>query len=89
MVSTHAQTILEAKPQRTAEARRDTPTPTIAPVMVCVVETGIPSDVAKNNAIEPEVCAQNAPVGRTLVMPIPMVRTIRQPPINVPRPIAS
>ena len=55
MVSTHAHTMREAKPQRTAEARRDTPTPTMAPVIVCVVDTGMPSDVARNSAIEPEV----------------------------------
>ena len=29
--------------QRTAETRRAAPTPTIAPVMVWVVETGMPS----------------------------------------------
>ena len=32
-----------ATPQRTAETRRAAPTPMIAPVMVCVVETGMPS----------------------------------------------
>ena len=42
MVSTHAQTIRVATPQRTAESLRVAPTPMIAPVMVWVVETGIP-----------------------------------------------
>ena len=37
MVSTQAQTICPATPQRTAESRRVAPTPTIAPVIVCVV----------------------------------------------------
>jgi hypothetical protein len=60
MVSTHAQTIREAKPQRTAETRLDIPTPTMAPVIVCVVETGMPSHVAKNNAIAPEVWGECA-----------------------------
>ncbi len=46
MVSTHAQTIRPATPQRTADRRRVAPTPTIAPVMVCVVLTGTPSAVA-------------------------------------------
>ena len=38
----YLQQVNEAKPQRTAEALRDSPTPTIAPVMVCVVEIGMP-----------------------------------------------
>src|SRR5205085_10886910 len=88
MVKTHAQTIRDAKPQRTAETRLDSPTPIIAPVMVCVVETGMPSPVAINSAIAPEVCAQKPPDGRMRVMPMPMVRTMRQPPNSVPRPMA-
>ena len=43
IVKIQAQTMLPATPQRTAEARRAEPTPTMAPVMVCVVETGMPS----------------------------------------------
>ena len=35
---TQAITIEPAMPQRTAEMRRAAPTPTIVPVMVCVVE---------------------------------------------------
>jgi len=42
IVNTHAQTILRATPQRTAESRRVAPTPIIAPAIVCVVLTGIP-----------------------------------------------
>ena len=38
-----AQTIWPATPQRTARRRRIEPTPTIAPVIVWVVETGMPS----------------------------------------------
>src|SRR5215510_14622057 len=41
-VITQAQTTLLATPQRTAESRRVAPTPMIAPVIVCVVLTGIP-----------------------------------------------
>ena len=89
IVNTHAQTILEAKPQRTADMRRDMPTPTIAPVIVCVVETGMPKLVAKNRAIDPAVCAEKPPEGRMRVMPMPIVRTMRQPPNNVPKPIAA
>ena len=43
MVTTQATTMLLAMFQRTAETRRAAPTPTIAPVMVWVVETGTPS----------------------------------------------
>ena len=42
IVNTQAQTICLATPQRTAERREVEPTPTIAPVIVCVVLTGMP-----------------------------------------------
>src|SRR4051812_22564707 len=42
IVNTQAQTICLATPHRTAERREVEPTPTIAPVMVCVVLTGMP-----------------------------------------------
>ena len=46
-VMTQAMSRLPAMPQRTAETRLAAPTPTIAPVMVWVVETGTPKDVAR------------------------------------------
>ena len=36
--------------QRTADSRRAAPTPTIAPVMVCVVETGMPQQRRQRTA---------------------------------------
>ena len=51
MVRTHAHTMRPATPQRTAEAFVTEPTPTIAPVMVCVVETGMPRSVARKSVI--------------------------------------
>ena len=42
IVSTQAHTTRPATPHRTAESRRAAPTPTMAPVMVWVVETGMP-----------------------------------------------
>jgi hypothetical protein len=42
MVNTHAHSRLMVTPQRTADTLLVTPTPIIAPVMVCVVDTGIP-----------------------------------------------
>ena len=57
--------------------------------MVWVVETGTPSQVAMNSVAAPPVSAQNPCIGVSLVMRNPMVRTIRQPPIRVPRAIAA
>ena len=63
MVSTHAQTIRPATPQRTADRRRIDPTPMIAPVIVCVVLTGTPRCVAVNSEIAPAVSAAKPPTG--------------------------
>src|ERR1700712_436141 len=89
IVITHAYTIELATFHRTAEARRAAPTPTMAPVIVCVVDTGTPRNVAMNNVTAPPVSAQNPCIGVSLVIRKPMVRTIRQPPIKVPNPIAA
>ena len=79
-----------ATPQRTALARCSAvPTPTIAPVMVCVVETGTPRNTASASVIAPPVSAQKPPTGLSLVMRMPIVFTMRQPPDSVPRPIAA
>src|SRR4051812_31826634 len=88
IVKTQAQTILPATPQRTADIFCAEPTPTIAPVMVCVVDTGTPSAVATNSVIAPPVSAQKPPTGLSLVIFWPMVLTMRQPPNNVPKLIA-
>src|SRR3979411_967205 len=61
----------------------------MAPVMVCVVETGTPSQVAMNSVAAPPVSAQNPCIGVSRVIRNPMVRTIRQPPIRVPNAIAA
>jgi len=45
IVKIHAHTIRPATPHLTADKRRVAPTPTIDPVMVCVVETGVPVSV--------------------------------------------
>ena len=52
----HAQTTRPATPQRTAENRFTEPTPTIEPVIVCVVLTGmapmsVSTSVKTNNAV--------------------------------------
>src|SRR5579862_2901736 len=80
MVSTHAQMMRLATPQRTAESRCVVPTPTIAPVMVCVVLTGIPASAVPNSVIAPAASAQKPPTGFSLVIFAPMVCTMRHPP---------
>ena len=57
--------------------------------MVWVVDTGMPSEVARNRVIEPESSAQKPSTGRILVMRWPIVLTMRQPPNIVPRPIVT
>ena len=52
-----ATTTLLAVPHRTAEVRRATPDPMIAPVMVWVVDTGMPIAEAANSTIDPPVDA--------------------------------
>ena len=81
--------MLVATPQRTADTRLAAPTPTMQPVMVCVVDTGMPSQVAVNSVIEPPVSAQNPCIGVRLVIFEPMVFTMRQPPASVPSPIIA
>src|SRR4030081_3299351 len=61
----------------------------MAPVMVCVVETGTPSQVAMNRVAAPPVSAQNPCIGVNLLIRKPMVRTIRQPAIRVTYAIAA
>ena len=84
-----ANTMLFATLQRTADTFRAAPTPMIAPVMVWVVETGMPSQVATNSVIAPPVSAQKPCTGVSRVIFEPMVFTMRQPPISVPSPIAA
>src|SRR6266478_10195587 len=73
IVKTHAHTILPATRHLTAERRVVDPTPAIAPVIVCVVDTGIPAAVAPNKVIAPAVSAQKPPTGRNLVIFEPIV----------------
>jgi len=60
----------------------------MAPVIVCVVLTGMPNLVASRMLNAPPVSAQKPPTGRSLVMRDPIVATIRQPPNSVPNEIA-
>src|SRR5258708_8192818 len=86
MVKIHAQTMFPATPQRTAESFCTEPTPMIDPVMVCVVDTGMPSAVARNRVIAPLPEAQKPPTGFNLVIRMPLALTIPQPPKHAPPP---
>ncbi|MNY70424.1 hypothetical protein D3C86_2085530 [compost metagenome] len=74
-------------PQRTALKRLVAPTPIMEPVIVCVVETGIPRLDTVNKVKAPAVSAQTPSSGVTLVIFVPIVLTIFHPPIMVPKPI--
>ena len=89
MVTIQAQTTRPATPQRTADSRRLEPTPTIAPVMVCVVDTGMPACDVKNNVAAAADYPATPPTGCSFVILEPMVLTIRHPPVSVPSPIAT
>ena len=89
IVRIQAQTIRRVTPQRTAEIRLTAPTPDMAPVITWVVLTGIPRWVARKILEAAAVSAQKPSMGLNLVIFCPMVFTIRQPPVNVPRAIAA
>src|SRR5437867_4195753 len=89
IVRIHAQTMLPATPQRTAERREVAPTPTIAPVIVCVVDTGIPPTDEAMIVTAPAVSAAKPPTGLSFVIRWPIVFTMRQPPPSVPAAIAA
>src|SRR5947209_20023245 len=67
IVRVQAQTIRPATPHRTADNLRVAPTPTIAPVIVCVVETGMPNELARKSVAAPAVSAANPPTGCSFV----------------------
>src|SRR6476659_8503962 len=89
MVRIHAYTIRPATPHRTAENRCAAPTPTMAPVIVWVVETGMPQCEAARTAPAAPVSAQKPENGFNFVIRVPIVRTIRHPPVSVPRALAA
>ena len=87
MVSTQAHSKPIVTPHRTALNLFVAPTPIIAPVIVCVVETGIPKLLTTNKVNAPAVSAQTPSNALTFVILDPIVLTIFQPPNNVPIPI--
>src|SRR6185312_13743234 len=89
MVRTQAQAIRAVTPQRTAETRWLEPTPMIAPLITCVVETGRPRCEAARIVAAAEVSAANPWIGFRSMIFVPIVLIIRTPPDIVPAPIAT
>ena len=89
MVSIQAQTISKATPHLTADNLFKEPIPNIAPVIVCVVLTGIPNPDAIKRVMAALVSAQKPSTGLSFANFIPIVLTIRQPPNIVPRAIVA
>ena len=72
--------MLPATPQRTAETRLAAPVPMIAPEITCVVESGKPTCDAAMITVAPTPCAAKPCAGSILMIRLPIVRMIRQPP---------
>ena len=89
IVNIQAHTIRPATPHRTALNRFSEPTPTIAPVIVCVVLTGIPKADVTNSIIAAPDSAQNPSTGLSFATFCPIVLTMRHPPNMVPNAIAA
>src|SRR3954471_19269037 len=88
IVSIQAHNSVTVTPQRTADNLFVAPTPIIEPVIVWVVLTGILKCSVRNKVIAPAVSAATPSSGVTFVMRVPIVFTIFQPPLMVPKPIA-
>ena len=88
IVKIHAQTILIVTCHLTEETLLAAPTPATAPVITCVVETGTPRWVAMKMLAALAVSAQKPSIGLSFTIFWPMVLTIRQPPVKVPKAIA-
>jgi hypothetical protein len=89
IVRIQAQKTLKVTPHFTADAPFRAPAPIIAPVITCVVLTGIPKCVAPNKVIAPADSAQKPSNGLSLVIFCPIVFTILHPPRSVPNAIAA
>ena len=89
MVNIQAHKRLIVTPHLTAVSLRGNPVPIIAPVMVCVVLTGIPKASVAKRSVAPAESAAIASKEVSLVILVPMVFTIFQPPEIVPALMAT
>src|SRR3954464_12855056 len=88
MVSTHAMTMLPATPQRTADTRFAAPAPMTAPEITCVVDSGKPTCEAARITAAPDPWAVKPWAASILMIRVPIVLMIRQPPEYVPAAMA-
>src|SRR5690606_24692163 len=89
IVNIQAHKRLIVTPQRTADTRLTTPTPIIEPVIVCVVDTGIPKCSVIPKVAAPAVSAATPSSGVTFGLFVPIVCAVFQPPLAVQAAIAA
>ncbi len=88
-VTSQATAIRPTVLQRTSASRLPSPAPRMPPEQTCVVDSAKPRWAEVRITAVEAVSAAN-PCGDWMsVIPLPMVRMIRQPPMYVPRPMAS
>ena len=73
--------MLPATPQRTADSRLAAPAPMTPPEMTCVVDSGKPRCEAARITAAPAPWAEKPCAGSILMIRLPIVRMIRQPPV--------
>jgi hypothetical protein len=86
-VRIQAATTSPTTPHRTAESLFEAPTPIMAVLMVCVVLRGMPKREASSIQQAAAVSAEKPLGGSSLTIRSPIVRIMRQPPMEVPTPI--
>src|SRR4051794_18010817 len=89
IVSAHAIAMLPATPHRTADTRLAAPPPITAPEMTWVVDRGKPACEAARMTAAPEPWATKPWAASILMIRVPIVRMMRQPPDQVPAAIAD
>src|SRR5207247_386621 len=89
MVIIHAHNMRYAMLHLTALSRLVAPTPITEPEITCVVESGMPNDVALSITSDAVVCAEKPWIGSSLTIFLPSVRIIRQPPTDTPPAIVA
>ncbi len=89
IVRNQAHIIRRAVIHRTPPPFSMAPTPIMEPAMTCVVLTGIPKWAVPIRTMAEAVSAENPSMGRIFMIFVPIVLTILQPPIMVPRDIAA
>ena len=72
--------MLPATPQRTADRRLAAPAPMTPPEITCVVDSGKPRCEAVSTTAAPAPWAEKPWAGSILMIRLPIVRMIRQPP---------